>query len=306
MRRRIMLPALAGALVLLAISSLAHASQGIEVGREASEQTLTSSAVTFRAEAFTIRCPLTLRGEVDEVIAKSAGLVGGAILESAVGTCEGGTVSFLAASFPWELEYTSFSGTLPAISGVRFEIPRVSGSGTVLGIRCLYEGTLHGTLNGTRATQVTISESTLSLKEGSLCPRTETVSGTLSTSPTMTLALYAGENGGTGRFAATPSSLSYGTRAVDSETSLSTSLENSYADRAIHIRRITVSGGGASRFTTAITLGPGEQLRIRALSSSSFGIRFRPTAAGNYAATVELWGASNTTPILQIPVSGEA
>jgi hypothetical protein len=303
MRRRIV-PALAGVLALLLTSSAAHASQGIEVGREAVEQTLTSSAVTFRAESFTVRCPLTLRGEIDEVTPKVVGVVGGAILEAAVGTCEGGTGSFLAASLPWDLEYASFTGTLPSITGVRYEVPGVSDQATVLGVRCLYEGTLRGTLNGTRVTQLSISEGTLSLKEGTFCPTTETVSGTLSTSAAMTLALYAGENGGTGRFVANPTSLAFGRKAVDSENSLSTSLENSFADRNIHIRRIVVNG--SNRFTTAITLGPGEQLRIRANSASSFGIRFRPTAPGNYSATVELFGASNVTPILQIPVSGEA
>lgn len=303
MRRSLLLPALVGALFLLLLPAAAFANRGLQVGREPVGQTLTSSAVTFTAEALSIRCPLTLRGEIDEAAAKVAGATAGEILEATLGTCTGGTGALLTSGLPWAANYASFSGTLPLITGETLDIARIAASATVLGIRCLYEGSLRGTFNATRVTQFTISRATLlALKEGALCPGTATASGTLEASPTMTLSLFEGR-AGEGSFVANPTSLNFGMRAVNSTTTIPVALENFYDDRRIHIRRVIVNGSGT--FTTSPAIPAGGQLAIRALSRSNLNVIFRPLAAGMYNATIELVDL-NGNVILTIPVSGSA
>ena len=70
----------------------------------------------------TVRCNLTLEGSFHSgTIAKVAGSLVGYINRASLGSpCTGGTASVLRESLPWHLEYSSFVGTLPSISELRY------------------------------------------------------------------------------------------------------------------------------------------------------------------------------------------
>ncbi|HEU4701567.1 MAG TPA: hypothetical protein VFS37_03720 [Conexibacter sp.] len=86
-----------------------------------------------------ITCPVTLEGSfLERTATKTAGAVRARITRSTVGTCREGNATILAETQPWNVTYQSFTGTLPNISGVRYEL--VNAAFQVepgLGIRCL-------------------------------------------------------------------------------------------------------------------------------------------------------------------------
>jgi len=92
----------------------------------------------FIALGWTIEGAVTLEGEFFLFeVAKSTRTGAARILSGTVGACNGGSVVFLRASFPWEVAYESFNGTLPEIRAINFTIVDASIQGTVSGISCL-------------------------------------------------------------------------------------------------------------------------------------------------------------------------
>jgi hypothetical protein len=89
-----------------------------------------------------ITCPLTLEGSfhsstISKVPNALIGFVSRASTASA--SCAGGGFTVLTASLPWHVTYDSFTGTLPAITGLNILLARTAIMTNVFGINCLYQ-----------------------------------------------------------------------------------------------------------------------------------------------------------------------
>jgi len=100
---------------------------------------------------------VTLEGSFDEFIAaKTARAHIGAVTSGAVGACISGSATVMRETLPWAVQYSSFSGTLPAITsvgmrlvGAAFRIAPI-GLGTTCGLRTTEAnpGTLTASVRG--------------------------------------------------------------------------------------------------------------------------------------------------------------
>jgi len=114
------------ALALLAPALLLAVIGGIATARtlDMNEQTFraTWSELTFFTTETSVSCPATLEGTfIPESLgrtAKTAGNTIGRVTRASIGTCTGGTARPLTETLPWSVQYASFSGTLPNITGV--------------------------------------------------------------------------------------------------------------------------------------------------------------------------------------------
>ncbi|HMI90652.1 MAG TPA: hypothetical protein VK509_04775 [Polyangiales bacterium] len=74
--------------------------------------------VNFTAGGNTVECSATLLGSFhSRTIRKVAGLLVGAVSHARIGDCDNGT-GIIDTAPPWHVRYTSFTGTLPALTGV--------------------------------------------------------------------------------------------------------------------------------------------------------------------------------------------
>jgi hypothetical protein len=139
-------------LVALAIglgSTAAHAAE-IDVTVDSGELgrvRFDARALTFtdEEETFRVVCELEATFRVNESIAKTAEAAFGQITGATTRNCRGGTVRLLGT--PWNVQYDSFTGTLPEFSSVRL---RLTGVGVLFtaffgAASCLYGGTLQAT-----------------------------------------------------------------------------------------------------------------------------------------------------------------
>jgi hypothetical protein len=90
-----------------------------------------------------IRCDLTLEGSFHtRTFAKTRASLVGYVTRAAISRpCTGGEPQLLAESLPWHLRYDAFTGTLPRLTSVRFQMIGFSLWYTVFGVRCLYRST---------------------------------------------------------------------------------------------------------------------------------------------------------------------
>lgn len=66
---------------------------------------------------------MTLEGTFSQsTYAKTVGLRVGSVTRGTLGACTGGTASLKGETLPWSLLYSSFSGTLPAITGLTMRL----------------------------------------------------------------------------------------------------------------------------------------------------------------------------------------
>lgn len=69
---------------------------------------------------FFISCPVTLDGSFrSATLRKTPNAQVSYISRAAIGSCQEGHATILSASLPWTVTYQAFTGTLPAITGVR-------------------------------------------------------------------------------------------------------------------------------------------------------------------------------------------
>ncbi|HMJ01647.1 MAG TPA: hypothetical protein VK506_01825, partial [Conexibacter sp.] len=74
--------------------------------------------INFTAGGNTVECSVTLLGSFHRgTVSKTAGALTGAVSQAAIGDCDNGT-AIIDTRPPWHVRYTSFSGTLPAITGI--------------------------------------------------------------------------------------------------------------------------------------------------------------------------------------------
>jgi len=98
------------------------------------------ASLSFSAEegGISITCPVTLEGSFSERTAtKVQDALRARITRSTVGTCIEGRATILAETQPWDVTYQSFTGTLPNISGVRYELLNAAFQVEASGITCL-------------------------------------------------------------------------------------------------------------------------------------------------------------------------
>jgi hypothetical protein len=100
------------------------------------------SILRFQNGAIEVACPLTLESTFRErVFAKVAASTVGSINSASIGTCTGGSITFLR--FPWAFKYHSYAGTLPNITSMILYTPdfAVNIRDTIDGtsVQCLYQ-----------------------------------------------------------------------------------------------------------------------------------------------------------------------
>jgi hypothetical protein len=134
--------AIAGATVVMSLlvgaASAGRLSTSSQTGRA------TFSAVSFRGGFGTTVCSVTLEGSFHtRTIVKTAGSLVGYITRAASGGCSQGSATILTETLPWHMRYSSFTGTLPNISGIIFRIISLSFQirEPVFGITCLARST---------------------------------------------------------------------------------------------------------------------------------------------------------------------
>jgi hypothetical protein len=87
----------------------------------------TSSSVTFESLSATVRCPITLEGTFNEsTFAKRERARIGVVNGASLGTCTGGTARALTETLPWNIQYLSFTGTLPNITSANVRLTGAS------------------------------------------------------------------------------------------------------------------------------------------------------------------------------------
>jgi hypothetical protein len=102
---------------------------------------------TFANEVATVRCvQITLSGSFhSRVITKTfeslVGHITGATLREPE-RCTGGTVELLTEGLPWHFRYDTYTGTLPNITSIRFQIIGLKAGITEEGVTCLYQSNI--------------------------------------------------------------------------------------------------------------------------------------------------------------------
>ncbi len=92
---------------------------------------------------FPIRCPVTLEGSFHEhTFAKVSEELAGSITSASVGECQEGEATILEESLPWHVTYRSYSGELPNIETVSYNLIGAAFQVEIgLGIVCLAQST---------------------------------------------------------------------------------------------------------------------------------------------------------------------
>lgn len=145
--KRVVLAAVTVACVLAVFASIATASRAIRTSERVI--TLQSSALSIEAAGFRIVCEAKFTFNVQERILKRVAAIGeitGEVLGQNEGRerCEGGTARVLP--FAQTLVYVSFTGTLPAITGINFGVEQLRILITAMAglIQCLIESAAEG------------------------------------------------------------------------------------------------------------------------------------------------------------------
>ncbi len=111
---------------------------------------------TFNGTQYAVRCPVTFEGSFHNPIAKTAGGLIGLVTRASIAEAEcTGIIGiddddiyplnlrFLAETLPWHLQFSSFTGTLPAIGQLWVALAGVAleTEGFVFELICLYQST---------------------------------------------------------------------------------------------------------------------------------------------------------------------
>jgi len=157
-----LLLAVVGASVLLGALATAASAGRLSISNQRFRATW--AALNFGGAFGTVTCAITVEGSLHtRTINKIAGTLVGFITGASAGVCSRGSVTILRETLPWHTVYSSFTGTLPNITGV---VARAIGITFLLreptfGITCLARSTAEsaavGTFNRETATGVATS-----------------------------------------------------------------------------------------------------------------------------------------------------
>ena len=156
-----------------------------------------SSAITFTDPegSFRITCEVIRTLRLNSLIAKTEGVEMGTVTAARLVNCSGGVVKLLTEP-PWRLTYVSFTGTLPNIREVRFEIRHFAFLIETFGgtSRCLFIGDVQETTSGSPINSLVFDETVLVSFGKNLgfgeCPSSAIVSGTLRLRPIINMRLF--------------------------------------------------------------------------------------------------------------------
>ena len=110
-----------GATVLL--GALVGSASATRLASSSTTLRSTFREVTFSGAFGHIVCQVTLEGSLhSRTITKTVGSLIGYITAANLGTCATGTATILRETLPWHAQYNSFTGTLPAITGITIRV----------------------------------------------------------------------------------------------------------------------------------------------------------------------------------------
>ena len=117
-RNRLLIAAFTATAVLgVAIGSAA--ANRFEIVNGGKRHKIAWSALTVEAGGSRIVCPVTLEGSFGgPTFHKARGIRVATIDRAAKGVCTEGSATLLTETLPWELQYSSYGGTLPNIEGI--------------------------------------------------------------------------------------------------------------------------------------------------------------------------------------------
>lgn len=195
---RILYCVLAAAAISMQFTSASTANRSLQLSPSGAIR-MTSTALTFSGAEGEVIAEVTLTGSLHRSLSKSRGSLMGFITR--VDTRECGAFTFYECRIranlgvPWHMQFTSFLGTLPNITGVALtmrisvliEVPLAV-------LNCLYEGTLAALMNGPTVTTLTLLSSTIGLHQnltpsGERCDTDGHLAGSFTVSPNQTLRL---------------------------------------------------------------------------------------------------------------------
>jgi len=136
-RSKLLLAAIS-ATALLGLAIGTASARNLEISNSASGFRITWNPLRIQAGGREALCPVTLEGTFAAgTIAKRAGASLSRVTGANVGTCTRNTATLLRETLPWEVQYSSFTGTLPVITTVSLNIIRMSFNVNLEGIACL-------------------------------------------------------------------------------------------------------------------------------------------------------------------------
>ncbi len=134
-RRLLVAVALTATAALALAGGIAQAIQ-LSIGEQSFRSVWAPARFTF--SGVTVTCNVTLEGSLHAAtFAKVERSLVGTISRATVNACNAGTMTVLAETLPWHLQYGSFTGTLPNISTMNLRVIGMSASWTFLGVTCL-------------------------------------------------------------------------------------------------------------------------------------------------------------------------
>jgi|GEM_PF-5698725 len=193
MVRRGLVGAVGALAVLLLAAGTAPAAREIEVGRPG-VITARSAGIRFVINELEIvvTCESQFTFELHPRIAKGMASLSGFVREASFRNCQEGNIVALRPS-PWHIVYESFTGTLPRITSITFNIINFGYLLTVGGalLRCLYSILGVRTGGGGTSLSPTELEGTLLADLGGFqrCPRFIDVLGTWTLTPAIRATL---------------------------------------------------------------------------------------------------------------------
>jgi hypothetical protein len=122
MRTKLLVGATAAAVMALAAGTAAARNYSLNHGR--SWNIIWHPVRVLTIEGTTLaECDLTLEGSFhNTTMAKVRGTLMGQVVRASVSGCRIGGATVLGEAFPWHIQYRSFEGTLPSITGISFNI----------------------------------------------------------------------------------------------------------------------------------------------------------------------------------------
>jgi hypothetical protein len=134
--RYVMWPALALACTLALAAGVADA-QELEFPNGERGFRVRWASLEFEAAGATVRCPVTLEGTFRSRTITSAGIPIADVTGARSAACTGGSLTLLAETLPWRVRYTSFTGVLPNIAGIKLALENANIAGQPTGFpRC--------------------------------------------------------------------------------------------------------------------------------------------------------------------------
>jgi hypothetical protein len=238
-----------------------------------------SGTLNFNAGA-SVECATTLGGRIRSGPISISGASAGEVTSARFERCTGGTLreALFREGAPWTIKAESGLGTLPnEATGLMLTIENVSVSGTILGVPCLYTGTVRVLFPLTETIFYDIGTGSIVetrlRKVSGVCAESGTLRGSLTLAPASRVYMSANAeilNDFTkGRFTPVPPILEWGLVGVAEEIARNFEFESRTAWRVTETRvfdttHFTVTGLNVGEILAAVNYPMTATLRTRA------------------------------------------